>query len=131
MNKTLSILFATLLMAGLSFISKSTTAQSSKVEEVEITVLGNCGMCKDRIERAAYSVRGVRHADWEAKEQKLTLSYRNDKTELATIERAIAKAGHDTENFLTDEETHSNLHSCCIYKRDPKLLEKNKVWNQQ
>jgi hypothetical protein len=23
------------------------------------TVLGNCGMCKDRIERAAYTVRGV------------------------------------------------------------------------
>ncbi len=131
MNKSLSVIFVSVLMGGLFFFTDNATAQSNKVEKVEITVLGICGMCKDRIERAAYSVRGVRRADWDAKEQKLILAYRSDKTELTTIERAIAKEGHDTENFLTDEETYAHLHGCCIYKRDPELLEKNKVWNQQ
>ncbi len=106
-------------------------AQGRNVEEVEITVLGNCGMCKDRIERAALTVRGVRSATWNQQEQKLTLAFRTDRTDLETIERAIAKAGHDTENFITDEETHANLHHCCIYERDPELLKNNKLHNEE
>ncbi len=113
------------------FIPEQSMAQGRNVEEVEITVLGNCGMCKDRIERAAYTVRGVRRADWNQQEQKLTLAFRADRTDQETIERAIAKAGHDTENFLADDETHANLHHCCIYERDPELLKRNKVWNQE
>ncbi len=113
------------------FIPEQSMAQGRNVEEVEITVLGNCGMCKDRIERAAYTVRGVRRADWNQQEQKLTLAFRADRTDQETIERAIAKAGHDTENFLADDVTHANLHHCCIYERDPELLKRNKVWNQE
>lgn len=106
-------------------------AQGRNVEEVEFTVLGNCGMCKDRIERAAYSVRGVRNADWDQEEQTLTLAFRTDRTDQETVERAIAKAGHDTENFITDEETHSTLHQCCIYERDPEMLKKNKRYDEE
>lgn len=108
-----------------------TQAQGRNTEEVEFTVLGNCGMCKDRIERAAYTVRGVRRADWSQEEQKLTLSFRSDRTDQETVERTIAKAGHDTENFLTDDTTHANLHHCCIYERDPEMLKNNKVWNEE
>ncbi|MFW5706944.1 MAG: heavy-metal-associated domain-containing protein, partial [Bacteroidota bacterium] len=119
-----------LTLALLSFLFLFTgtgeaATQGKKIEETVITVLGNCGMCKDRIERAAYSVKGVRRATWDQEAQKLTLTYRSDRTDLATIERAVAKAGHDTENFLADDETHANLHHCCIYERDPELLKKN------
>ena len=106
-------------------------AQGRNVEEVEFTVLGNCGMCKDRIERAAFSVRGVRSANWDQEKQMLTLAFRSDRTDQETIERAIAKAGHDTENFITDEETHANLHHCCIYPRDPEMLENNRLYNEE
>lgn len=115
---------------SLLVIPETASAQERNVE-VEIAVLGNCGMCKTRIERAAYSVRGVRSADWNQQEQKLTLVYRADRTDQETIERTIAKAGHDTENFITDEETHANLHQCCIYKRNPEWLEKNKLYNEE
>ncbi|TVQ87540.1 MAG: metal transporter [Bacteroidetes bacterium] len=106
-------------------------AQGRNVEEVEFTVLGNCGMCKDRIERAAYSVRGVRSANWNQEQQKLIITFRTDRTDQETIERTIAKAGHDTENFITDEETHANLHHCCIYPRDPEMLENNRLYNEE
>jgi copper chaperone CopZ len=122
---------ALLFMAGVLFLSNHVSAQDAKVSEAEVKVLGNCGMCKDRIERAAYSVRGVRRADWNQKEKKLTVSYRNDRTDIESIERAIAKVGHDTANFLADDETHANLHSCCVYERDEELLKTNKVWNQK
>ncbi len=94
--------------------------------ETEFRILGNCGMCKDRIERAAYTVRGVRYADWDQEKQMVTVRYRPNRTNQEEIERVIAKAGHDTENFLTDDETHANLHHCCIYPRDPEMLKNNK-----
>ncbi len=98
--------------------------------EAEFTVLGMCGMCKDRIERAAYSVRGVRFAQWDQEEQLLSVRYRPNRTNQEEIERAVAKVGHDTENFLTDEETYKNLHHCCVYPRDPEMLKNNKVHNE-
>lgn len=117
------------------FISLPTFgSEESKKEatpgEAEFTVLGMCGMCKDRIERAAYSVRGVRFAQWDQEEQLLSVRYRPNRTNQEEIERAVAKVGHDTENFLTDEETYKNLHHCCVYPRDPEMLKNNKVHNE-
>ena len=131
MLKKMSLIAFMALFAFLLTHQKDAAAQGRNVEEVEITVLGNCGMCKDRIERAALSVRGVRSATWNQQEQKLTMAFRTDRTDQETIERAIAKAGHDTENFITDEETHANLHHCCIYERDPELLKNNKLHNEE
>lgn len=125
-------LFAFVGMFTFLLISQNdAVAQGRNVEEVEFTVLGNCGMCKDRIESAAYSVRGVRSANWDQEKQLLTLTFRTDRTDQETVEKAIAKVGHDTENFLTDEETHANLHHCCIYERDPELLKKNKLFDEE
>lgn len=99
--------------------------------EAEFRVLGNCGMCKDRIERAAYTVRGVRYANWNEEAQTLSISYRPNRTNQEEVERAIAKAGHDTENFLTDDETHANLHHCCIYPRNPEMLKNNRRYDEE
>lgn len=99
--------------------------------EATFRVLGNCGMCKDRIERAAYTVRGVRYAYWDVDEQMITVRYRPNRTSQEEIERTIAKAGHDTENFLTDDETHANLHHCCIYPRDSEMLENNRRYDEE
>lgn len=131
MNRTISFFSIVFFLTGLLLISDQASAQDSKVSEVKVKVLGNCGMCKDRIERAAYTVKGVRKAEWNQKDAQLTVSFRNDRTDIETIERAIAKAGHDTANFLADEETHANLHTCCVYERDEELLKTNKLWNQE
>jgi periplasmic mercuric ion binding protein len=126
MIKKTSLIFLMFL-----FISFSLFAQGRNVEQVEFTVLGNCGMCKERIEKAAFSVKGVRTAQWDRQKQSLALAYRTNQTSQDAVERAIAKAGHDTENFLTDEKTYANMHHCCVYKRDASLLEKNKVYNEK
>lgn len=98
--------------------------------EARFGVLGNCGMCKERIERAAYGVRGVRYANWDVDEQTLHVRYRDGRTSQEEIERAIAKAGHDTENFLTSDEKHANLHHCCIYPRKAEWLENNRRYDE-
>ena len=119
----------------ISFVSTDLIAKDHHGEhtpgEATFRVLGNCGMCKDRIERAAYTVRGVRYADWDVDEQKITVRYRPNRTNQEEIERAIAKAGHDTENFLTNDDTHANLHHCCIYPRDPEMLQNNRRYDEE
>jgi hypothetical protein len=62
-----------------------------------------------------------------SRKQKLTVRWRPDRTSQDEIERAVAKAGHDTENFLADDETHANLHTIAASMRGiPDLLKKNK-----
>jgi copper chaperone CopZ len=116
------------LSTGLSYNVYS-QGSSEGTQEVEFKVLGLCGMCKERIEKAAYSVRGVRQASWDQQKQMLTVSFRTNRSNQEDIERAIAKAGHDTENFITDEQTHANLHHCCKYPRDPQMLKDNRLYN--
>jgi periplasmic mercuric ion binding protein len=130
MVKQIKLIFIIPVFILLFTLDNNLYAQGSNTTTEELTVLGNCGMCKERIEKAAYSVRGVRSASWDSKKQKLTLVYRNDRTSQEAVERAIAKAGHDTENFLTDEKTHAALHHCCVYKRDPEMLKTNRVYNE-
>ena len=131
--KTIIMSFVVALFLGVFLNIEPVFSETSEplpaVIETELKVLGMCGMCKTRIERAAYSVRGVRSASWNQQQQMLTVSYRTNRTDQETIERAIAEAGHDTENFITDEETHANLHHCCIYPRDPEMLKNNRLYN--
>lgn len=115
-----------LLLGGMSPSFAQDTQKSAKSGESTFAVLGNCGMCKDRIEKAAYGVMGVRDASWDQQEQELSVSFRPDRATREQIERAVAKAGHDTEHFLADDETYASLPACCMYERDPEMLKKNK-----
>ena len=45
----------------------------SKNEKASFEVLGNCGMCKDRIEKAAFYVKGVKYASWDIPSVKIRL----------------------------------------------------------
>lgn len=131
----LSIIFLIFVFGMAMLFSLPTSANddvtSGTPGEASFTVLGNCGMCKERIERAAYSVRGVRSALWSQEKQELTVRYRPERTSQEAIERVVAKAGHDTQNFLTHDEIHANLHHCCIYERDPELLQRNKRFYEE
>ena len=89
----------------------------SKNEKDSLEVLGNCGMCKDRIEKAAISVKGVKYATWDIPSGQLSLVYNGLKTNLDEIEKQIAGSGHDTKNHETTAETYNQLPTCCQYVR--------------
>ena len=76
---------------------------SSKNEKKSIEVLGNCNMCKKRIEKAAFSVEGVKYASWDNSSGQLSLIYNGLKTEIDTIEKQIAAKGHDTEHHISSD----------------------------
>ena len=80
-------------------------------------VAGNCGMCEARIVKAALEVSGVSKASWDKDTKQLQVSFDEQTTSLDTIEKAIAKAGHDTQNYRAEEATYNNLPGCCHYER--------------
>jgi mercuric ion binding protein len=89
----------------------------SKNEKASLEVLGNCGMCKDRIEKAAISVKGVKYASWDIPSGQLRLVYNGLKTNLDAIEKEIAFSGHDTEHHEATVEVYDQLPACCHYVR--------------
>ena len=62
-------------------------------------VSGNCGMCKDRIENAANSVKGVLSASWDISTKKIHIEYNSSIITPDDVQKAIADAGHDNGKY--------------------------------
>jgi membrane fusion protein, copper/silver efflux system len=80
-------------------------------------VSGLCEMCKDRIEKAALSVSGVSRAEWDIVKKEVTIDFDSQKTDVRSVQKAIAFAGHDTEPFKADDKTYNALPECCLYRK--------------
>lgn len=109
MKKYILILFLlfTVVLKGFS--------QQKDIQTDTILVTGNCGMCKTRIENAAY-IPGVKRADWDKKTQQLIVVYKPSKTSALAIEKAVAAVGHDTQNVKSDKNSYAKLPACCSYR---------------
>lgn len=101
------------------FTSIGVTAQEKKSKNKQVTfeVNGNCEMCKKRIEKAAFSVKGVKNADWHIDHHDVHLIIDENKCSVDDVKKAIAKAGHDTKEFKATDEDYEKLHGCCQYER--------------
>jgi periplasmic mercuric ion binding protein len=109
MNKV----FILILSFGISF---NMFAQK-EIKTENIMVKGNCGMCKKRIE-SALIIKGVTNTYWNIDTKILTVSYLPTKTNIETIKRRIAKAGHDADTIKSNDITYNKLHTCCQYERN-------------
>ncbi len=119
--KTIKSLFAIVF----AFISiQSAYSQSDKTERTigiktqSIKVYGECIMCKKRIEAAASKVDGIKYASWNEDSKVLTVKYSIFKKDaVENVQKNIASAGYDTENFNADNAAYSKLPECCRYTR--------------
>ena len=93
----------------------STSYAQKEVVEDTILVKGICGMCKERIENAAYG-KGVKFVSWNQATDELAVAYRSDKTTIEEIEERVLRAGHSTENHTASEESYAKLPKCCRYE---------------
>lgn len=103
----------------LLFVTLSTQAQDrkSKNAKYDVEVNGNCEQCKKRIEKAAFSVSGVKSADWHIDDHMLHLIINEEKCSVTDVKKAIAKVGHDTDDVKATDEDYEKLHHCCLYER--------------
>ncbi|WP_299671185.1 heavy-metal-associated domain-containing protein [uncultured Polaribacter sp.] len=99
---------------------ESTTEVSKKMEitDTSFGVRGNCGMCKNTIEKAANTVEGVTNATWDVDQKNIAISYDAHKTNAMEIHTAIAASGYDTEKVAGNEEAYKNLPACCKYDHE-------------
>ena len=113
-------IFFIFLLAPLFIFSQ----ENNKNEKASFEVLGMCGMCKNRIEKATFKVKGVKYSNWDIPSNKISLIYNSKVVSIDEIRDAIARAGHDNGKFLATDEEYENLHSCCKYPRK-EVIENN------
>lgn len=103
----------------LLFVTLSTQGQEKKNKNAkhDIEVNGNCEMCKKRIEKAAYSVKGVKSAEYHTDDHMLHLIINEEKCSTLDVKRAVANVGHDTDEIKATDEAYGKLHGCCNYER--------------
>ncbi len=111
MNYFLKAFMATILLAS-TFGSTALAQQTTHT----LTVAGNCGMCKNRIEKAAKGA-GAESASWDAGTQKLSITVAPQETSLDAIKKAVVAVGHDVEGMRADDAVYNALHGCCLYPR--------------
>lgn len=88
-----------------------------KLSQVEFRVEGLCGMCKERIETAARSVRGVQTAEWNEETKQLRLGFEEARTKIDEVKKAIADAGHDSDKYRAPDAVYNSLPECCLYRK--------------
>ncbi|KGK29883.1 MULTISPECIES: heavy-metal-associated domain-containing protein [Cellulophaga] len=99
------------LMATISYAQ-------DKNKKMTFDVNGKCGMCKERIEKAALGVKGVKFATWDIPSHQLSVIMDENKTDAMKIKTAIVAVGHDTKELKATEEAYNSVHPCCLYRED-------------
>lgn len=120
--KTIKLLVAVLFtFATIQAVNAQSdkTQRSIGIKTQNIKVSGTCSMDKRRIETAAYSVDGVKSADWDEYTQVLTLKYDVFKKAAAdNVQKKIAAVGNDTEKYKADDLVYNRLPDCCHYRKN-------------
>ncbi|HEU0137355.1 MAG TPA: metal transporter [Flavobacterium sp.] len=109
-----NLVLVLLMICGFSANAQEAKSKNAKYN---VEVNGNCEMCKKRIEKAAYSVSGVKSAVWHVDDHMLHLIINEEKTSFAQVKNAVAKVGHDAGEVKATDEDYGKLHGCCLYER--------------
>ena len=112
--KLRSLLIALVLLATANMAS----AQKKSVEKVIIQTSAVCEMCKATIEEGMVYVKGVREADLNLEDFRVTVTYRADKTDPEKIKQAIAKLGYTADDIKPLQKDFDKLHECCKAPHD-------------
>ena len=83
-----------------------------KNKKITMEVDGKCEMCKERIEKAALGVKGVKYALWDIPSHQLSLIIDERKTDPMQIKTALVAVGHDTKELKATEEAYDKIHPC-------------------
>ncbi|MGX1930519.1 heavy-metal-associated domain-containing protein [Flagellimonas sp. 2504JD4-2] len=110
MKKTVLLLF---VLLGLNL-----GHSQEKNKSVSFEVKGNCWMCKNRIEKTAIKMKGVKFASWDSESKEFKAIIDERKCSVSDVQEKIALIGHDTGEFIAPEDVYQNLPACCKY-RDP------------
>jgi copper chaperone CopZ len=110
MKKILFLYVLALPMMGLA------QEKSKKNTKIIFEVSGNCEMCKARIEKSALNTKGVKSANWDIPSNLISVIYNSKKVQTETVQKAIARVGHDTPLIKATDSIYGDLPMCCLYR---------------
>lgn len=106
------------------FVLQSCAVQIKNAKTESVKVYGNCNMCKNNIETAAYKKK-VAVAVWNKENKTALLTYDSTQTTTDAILKKIALAGYDNQSYLAPDDVYANLDMCCQYERKKPLQQVN------
>lgn len=108
------------IIAFLFAFTQFLPSQENTISEAEFKVLGNCGQCKSRIEKAL-KIKEVKNAKWNKQTKILKISYLSNAVLLDSLQQRISAVGHDTEKFKAPDSVYAKLPACCRYRDNSKI----------
>jgi mercuric ion binding protein len=99
-----------ILVVFIALLSIGTYAQEKKNKNAKYDIEVN-------IEKASYSVKGVKSAVWHQDHHDLHIIIDETKADVNEVHKAIAKVGHDTDKVRATDEDYESLHGCCQFDR--------------
>lgn len=112
MKKAMLMSALFLMIFGVGF------AQKAKNETIKIQTSGQCGMCKERIEKALAYEKGVKSAEYNDSTAVVTVIYNPEKSSPEKIRTTITKLGHDADDQKGDAKAYAKLPDCCKKPED-------------
>jgi periplasmic mercuric ion binding protein len=103
-----------MLVILISFVGLTIQAQETKNKNAKLDIEVNG---KKRIEKAAFSVKGVKSAEWHIDDHMLHLILNEEKCSALDVKKAVAKVGHDTDEVKAKDDDYNKLHGCCKFER--------------
>lgn len=105
-----------MLTAALVIMGSTLFAQQTSQQTDTIKVYGECGMCKNRIQKAL-KLDGIAAANWNTETKLLTVTYKPALISNDDIQKKVAAVGHGTEKYQAEDKVYEKLPGCCHYKR--------------
>ena len=113
--KTKLILITFFALLTSTVFAQATPSASGNVVTANFKVYGNCGMCKERIEKAL-DYKGVKQAKWSPSTKNLEVVYVPTKITEKKIRELVSAAGHDTDSTKAKSAVYAKLPFCCLYR---------------
>lgn len=107
--------------------TEQTTTKVISMTKATFGVRGNCGMCKNTIEKAANGVEGLESVEWDGSKKQVNVSFDDTETTIEAIHKAIANSGYDTDKLAGNEESYKNLPGCCQYDHEMAMNQSGEV----
>jgi len=110
MKKLMTLMLITI------FAVSAQSVQAQKVKKTETVVIKTstqCGMCKERVEKAMAYEKGVTSSNLDVDKAEFTITYKPTKTSPDKLREAISKLGYDADGIKANQKAHDNLPGCC------------------
>lgn len=97
----------------LFFFVGMANAQEARVATATIQTSAECGSCKKRIEDKLNYTSGVKFAELNLVDKKVTVKFNPKKISLDEIRKIISETGYDADRIPANPKSVKELPACC------------------